>query len=94
MEINTQVEESNSDISESENNNTSTESLSEDEIKQIQEQVIENYTEENNSEVIGMDPELFNAIQDRYEQELKEELSDEEMMKQMEDNIKALYGGE
>ena len=76
VEINTQVEESNSDISESENNNTSTESLSEDEIKQIQEQVIENYTEENNSEVIGMDPELFNAIQDRYEQELKEELKE------------------
>lgn len=98
VEINTQAE-SNKEASGSENvdtekNNTSTESLSDDEIKQIQKQVIEDYSEEKDTEVIGMDSELFNAMQDKYKQELEEELSDEEMMKQMEDNIKALYGGE
>lgn len=99
VEINTQAEKSNNEVGGSENvdtekNNTSSESLSDDEIKKIQEQVIEDYSKEKDTEVIGMDSELFNAMQDKYEQELEEELSDEEMMKQMEDNIKALYGGE
>lgn len=62
----------------------SLEGLSESEVAEKQSEIAEEYVSiVESSEVVGMDPELFNELQDKYDQELESMLNDPEIMGQL-----------